>query len=309
MPPVQVLHAEEVKRDRLFLIFFSLAAGLSLSFGSGALPVSQEALAGRPLVVGVMNNVKPTAKQTVVEATAESLRKTFAPRKVIVRDMSMEAIHQAILAGRIDIFISSAGHAYRLQRRYGIRVLGSLIMPGFPDPNRVDGTAVIVPAKSAWSRLEDLKGARLAVNFKGSYTGWQIPMGEIAKIDPHWERFFSSVEEEGEGDRIGRALDAVIAGRADAAFAKNCLLEKWEEEHPEKKGLLKVLARQDCPGEPCRYSTELYPSWIVAATARMAPEDVRRAMIAVFSMPPDANGNYWGTATDFIHIDRLFKRL
>lgn len=256
-----------------------------------------------------MNNVKPTSKQTVVEATAESLRKTFAPRQVVVQDMSMEAIHQAILAGKIDIFISSAGHAYRLQRRYGIRVLGSLIMPGFPDPNRVDGTAIIVPAKSAWSKLEDLKGARLAVNFRGSYTGWQIPMGEVAKIDPHWERFFSSVEEEGEGEGIGRALDAVVAGRVDVAFAKNCLLEKWEEAHPEKKGLLKVLAGQDREGEPCRYSTELYPSWIVAATARMAPEDVRRAMIAVFSMPPDVHGNYWGAATDFIHIDRLFKRL
>lgn len=272
----------------------------------GALPSSGP----EPLVLGVLDNVKPTEKQTVIAATAKSFERAFAPRRIVVRNLSMDDIHRAILAGEIDVFISSSGHSYRLLRRYGIRVLGSLITSGFPDPNHVDGTAVIVLAsKTGWNSLEDLKGARLAVNSRGSFTGWQIPMGEFAKLTPRWEKFFSSVTEVGGGERIADALEAVLAGKADVAFAKSCLLEAWEMLHPEKAGLLKVVGRQEGPEEPCMRSTELYPSWTVTATERMAPEDMRRAMSAVFSMPPDAQGNYWGTSTDFVRIDRLFRTL
>lgn len=289
-----------------FLLSLSLAGGLFSPLPCGASPSPEP----EPLVLGVMDNVKPTDKQTVVEATAKSFERVFAPRKVIVRNMSMDDIHRAILAGEIDVFISSAGHSYRLQRKYGVRVLGSLASPGYPDPNRMDSSAVIALAdRTDIDSLSSLKGMRLAVNSKTSYTGWQIPMGEFAKITSGWEKYFSRVTEVGGGERIAGALDAVLSGEADAAFAKNCYLEAWEALHPEKKGLLKVVGRQDAAGEPCRRSTELYPSWTVTATQRMPPDEVRRAMAAVFSMPPDANGNYWSAATDFVHIDRLFRTL
>ena len=275
-----------------------------------ALLLQDSAAGGEPLFVGNVDFVRPTAKATVIDATVRSLQAHFPEREVRLVEIPVSRLERELDAGRIDIFITSAGHSLRLQQRHGTRVIGTLVTRDYPDPNHSEGAAVLVRRDDARIRaLADLKGRRLAANTPVSFTGFHIPMGEIAKIDRDWESFFSSMEFVGGGAALGGALEAVVQGRADAAFSRLCYFEAWSREHPAEAARLRVLAPMTEKGEACVRSTELYPGWTVTATARLGAEDARIAAIAVMSVRPDENGNYWGVATDFLHVDRLFERL
>ncbi len=262
------------------------------------------------LHVGIVDSVKPTDKESIQEATVQALRETFPEKTIVVSHLKMVEIEDAILDKQVDIYISSAGQSYRLQKKLGLRVLGALITPTFKNPNHADGTAILVLAEHEnWNSLPDVKGKRLVVNATNSYTGYQIPMGEVAKLTKDWEHYFSKVESVGTGKKLSLAMDQLLAKQSDVAFAKMCFLETWQKQHPDKAHLIKVLNHQDDGTRACQYSTELYPSWTVAATDNLSPEDVRRAMKAIINMPADENGNEWGVSTDFVHIDMLYKRL
>ena len=109
------------------LIFCALAA-LPAS-GSGK--ASDES--SRPLVIASMDYVKPSDKGTVIEKTAESLRKHFPGRSVEVAPVPASEFGKELTAGKLDFFITSAGQSYRLQQDHGVRVFGTLVQPGYPD--------------------------------------------------------------------------------------------------------------------------------------------------------------------------------
>ncbi|MFU0841161.1 MAG: histidine kinase [Burkholderia sp.] len=266
--------------------------------------------AGEPLYVGNVDFVRPTDKATIIDATVKSLRERFPERDVRRVEIPVTDLEKAIASGKIDIFVTSAGHSFRLQQNNGTRVIATLVTPDYPDPNHGEGAAVLVRKDDAALRtLADLRGRRLAANTPVSFTGYHIPMGEIAKIDRDWEHFFSSMMFVGGGAALGEALEAVADGRADAAFSRLCYWEMWAKGHPSTAAKLRVLGSMTGEGEACARSSELYPNWTVTATASLSAEDARRAAIAIMNVKPDENGNYWGVATDFLHVDRLFERL
>jgi two-component system sensor histidine kinase TtrS len=266
--------------------------------------------AGEPLYVGNVDFVRPTSKATVIKATVKSLQAHFPEREVQLVEIPVNRLESAIAAGKIDIFITSAGHSFRLQQKHGTRVIGTLVTRDYPDPNHSEGAAILVRRDDESIRaLADLRGRRLAANTPVSFTGYHIPMGEIAKIDRDWEHFFSSMTFVGGGAALGEALEAVADGKADAAFSRICYWEMWAKGHPAAAAKLRVLNPMTGEGEACARSSELYPNWTVTATASLSAEDARRAAIAIMNVKPDENGNYWGVATDFLHVDRLFERL
>ena len=87
------------------LIFCALAA-LPAS-GSGK--ASDES--SRPLVIASMDYVKPSDKGTVIEKTAESLRKHFPGRSVEVAPVPASEFGKELTAGKLDFFITSAGRS------------------------------------------------------------------------------------------------------------------------------------------------------------------------------------------------------
>ncbi len=262
-----------------------------------------------PLVVGNVDFVRPTPKSSVIDATVESLRRQFPGRKVEQLEIPVKDFGRALEEGRIDIYVTSAGHAFRLQQSHRARVLGSLVSHDYPDPNHADGAAILVRKDSGFKKISDLRGKTLAANTPVAFTGYHIPMGEVAKVSPDWESFFSATEFTGGGPRLGKALEDVAEGRTDAAFARLCYFEDWARSHPKAALNLRVLEPKTGKGEACARSTELYPGWTITATDRLTPEEARLAAIAVMSVKPDRYGNFWGVATDFLHVDELYKRL
>ncbi len=195
------------------LIFCALAA-LPAS-GSGK--ASDES--SRPLVIASMDYVKPSDKGTVIEKTAESLRKHFPGRSVEVAPVPASEFGKELTAGKLDFFITSAGQSYRLQQDHGVRVFGTLVQPGYPDPNHGDGAAILVRKSDGITDISALRGRTLLANTSIAFTGFYVPMGEVDKVDPNWETFFSSVKFVGGGSHLAEALTDVAEGKAGESAA------------------------------------------------------------------------------------------
>ena len=263
--------------------------------------------APRPIVVGVVDYVRPSPFAPMVEATLQALTRGFGEERIVARRLTMEELHQAIAQRQVDFFLSSAGF-YRSVSSLGARTLASVASEKFPDPSHSDSTAFIVRNDSPFEHIENLQGKVLAAPTATGFTSYLIPMGEILRrgFDP--DHFFSQRFFVGPGAHSEEAIDLVRDGKADVAFLRTCWLEEYEVRHPEEKGLYRVLDSR--PGSPCLRSTDLYPTWIIGSTPSMTPQMGKKAMQILLEMPPSQLGGFfWTIPTDLSSVDQLYYDL
>ncbi|MFU0842659.1 MAG: histidine kinase [Burkholderia sp.] len=289
------------------------AAAALLSLCAAA-ALAAEAAPGEPptLRIAIVKFVRPAPNEEIVDDTLAALRRYFGAERVKVTYPSLLGLREAIEEGSVDVFLSSAGFYWRMSP-YGVRDLATAVSDAYPDPNRSDGTAMIVKAgRSDLKDLPDLKGKVLVTSTPSAFTGRLVPFGEIYRAGYRPETFFGRTIYLGDGRAMARAPEALLSGEADVAFMRLCFYEELLERRPELKGRLAVIHRLDRPedAEPCRRSTELYPTWTVATTPKTPPQVSRLVTRVLLEMPPSRrDGLYWGVVTDYSALDRLFRDL
>lgn len=262
------------------------------------------------LRVGIIAFVRPSPFEAVVDPTLAQLARTFGEDRIEVTHYTLPELAQAVRKGEVDVFLASSGFFVRLVAD-GARSLATVVSRDYPDPNHNDGSALVVlENREDLATLDDLRGKRLLTSTKDGFTSAQVPLAEIARLGYDPEKFFSTVTYMGGGRRIHEAFDLLREGEADVVNVRLCFFEEWLETHPEDEGRFRVLNRKDGPGEACRRSTDLYPSWTIASTAVTAPDVSRLVTRALLEMPPVGEKQlYWGVATDFSSIDQLYRDL
>lgn len=58
--------------------------------------------APRPIVVGVVDYVRPSPFAPMVEATLQALTRGFGEERIVARRLTMEELHQAIAQRQVD---------------------------------------------------------------------------------------------------------------------------------------------------------------------------------------------------------------
>ena len=97
-----------------------------------------------------------------------------------------------------------------------------------PTKNYTPSTKYIYrPSKT----IDDLRGSSVAVSNIHGFTGFQIPMSEIAEKGWDPDHFFREVKEYGDGNKSEDILDALRSGEADVAFLKQCVLEAYVKKY------------------------------------------------------------------------------
>lgn len=266
----------------------------------------------RPVRVAIVKYVRPAPNEEIVPASVAALRQYFGEDRVRVTHLSLTELADAIRRGEVDVFLSSAGF-YRRLADEGVKSLVSAVSLSYPDPNHGDGTAIVTAAdRTDIETLKDVKGGVLATSTPTAFTGLLVPYGEMEremmkqgfKVDG----FFSETLYLGDDDAMETAPGHLLDGTADVAFLRLCFLEEWLERHPEHAGKFKVINRKDGPGEVCARSTALYPTWTVATTKVTDPRVSRSVTQALLALKPTgSNGIYWGVATDYSSVDKLFR--
>lgn len=268
----------------------------------------------KTLRVAIVAYVRPSPFEAIVEPTVEALRRQFGENVLEIRRYTLSQLAEAVEKREVDIFLSSSGFFLRMIPT-GARSLATVVSEDYPDPNHNDGsTLVVLNERDDLRTLADLQGTSLATSTRLGFTGRLVPMGEIyrAGFDP--EHFFSQTLYLGGGTRVHEALDLLRNKEVDVANLRLCFIEEWLADHPEDTGRFRVINRKDTsvPGKPeaCARSTDLYPSWTIATTAATDPNVSRLVTRVLLEMPPQGEKNlYWGVATDFGSIDRLFRDL
>lgn len=268
----------------------------------------------KTLRVAIVAYVRPSPFEAIVEPTVEALRRQFGENVLEIRRYTLSQLAEAVEKREVDIFLSSSGFFLRMIPT-GARSLATVVSEDYPDPNHNDGsTLVVLNERDDLRTLADLQGTSLATSTRLGFTGRLVPMGEIyrAGFDP--EHFFSQTLYLGGGTRVHEALDLLRRKSVDVANLRLCFIEEWLADHPEDTGRFRVINRKDTsvPGKPeaCARSTDLYPSWTIATTAATDPNVSRLVTRVLLEMPPQGEKNlYWGVATDFGSIDRLFRDL
>ncbi len=280
----------------------------ALLFTAAAAVCAQE-----PMLVSVVDFLRPSPNEPIVDATLEALRQKFGEDKILVQTLTMDELSEAIAKRNTDIFISSAGF-YRRVTRLGANALASLASTSYPNPNRREGVAFVVRAESAYETIDDLKGAVAAASTPTGFTGALIGLGELYLRGHDPEKFFKEIKYTGPGHYSAETLTLVRKHEADVAFVRTCLLEEVIAAHPQLQKAFRVIERKPISDDeaspvPCARSTDLYPGWIIASTPNTKPEVSKAVIETVFSMPPTASGHYWTVGTDMSSVDRLYRDL
>lgn len=262
----------------------------------------------RPVRLAIVKYVRPSPNEEIVPASVTALKQYFGEDRVQVAHLSLTELSEAIKRGDVDVFLSSAGF-YRRLADEGVKSLVSAVSLSYPDPNHGEGTAIVAAAdRSDIESLRDLKGGVLATSTPTAFTGLLVPYGEMMKQGIKVDGFFRETLYLGDDDAMETAPRHLLDGTADVAFLRLCFLEEWLERHPEHQGRFKVINRKDGPGEVCARSTELYPTWTVGTTKVTDPRVSRSVTQALLALKPTGtNGIYWGVATDYSSVDKLFR--
>ena len=141
---------------------------------------SSRSIHARQICLGVEAFAIENQRDNITQALQKALEPLFAEKGIQIEQYSVTDLEQAVLAGRVDIALSSAGLPGRHPAL--LTPVAVAMLPGADNPNRSEGSLFIVHEKSPATTLEDLRGTRLTANFKQSFSGFAVGMGEIAKL-------------------------------------------------------------------------------------------------------------------------------
>lgn len=263
----------------------------------------------KPLRVTVSTFALPEQRAEFDKATLSVLHQVFPDRNVIIDYLSVEGNIRAVSSGKADLFISSAGAARRLTAA-GARILATTVAPGLKDPNHNEGTAIVV-RRDDRRTLPELRHTILAANLSTGFSGYQIAMGEIARLGFNPDRFFARSIFFDRSASMEEVARTVSEERADVGFLRLCAFEDLARSHPEVTATLRVLPPPtDAEGKvSCRHSTRLYPAQSISVMPTMSPEESRQLLVALLTMPASPDGRAWSVATDYHTVDILLKDL
>ncbi len=247
--------------------------------------------------------------QILVQATVEKGLAGIFPDGLEITSWRYEDLDRMLRDGKADAILGTAGQLTRLTN-VPLRPLATIIHSASEDPNRNEGTAIVVRKdRSDLKTLSDLKGKSISANSPLGFAGYMIALGEVAKFSADPEHFFSSVDFQRDARATENIAQSVLSGKTDAGFLRLCALEDFEAAHPEVRGELRVINRRTDSLLSCVHSTDLYPGFTLAVTSSVEPEVARRITIGLLSMPPTASGTQWSLPTDLSGLNDLYRLL
>ena len=278
------------------VVFFLVFKGVSLTNAA-------------ELRIGVTYLSAPNPSLSIIQKTTDYLN-THLVDGVRLQFYEIRELEEAIRKHEVDLVLSGAGF-YRRLHDHGLRILATLVTDRGPDPDHSNGSAMIVLAsRSDLKTLEDLRGKTLAATVANGFQGYQIGMGEIAKIESHPFKFFGRTLFVGESSGLDmrQVVDAVLDGRADVGFVKTCYIEDILTAGTLPQKLRILNARLGLPLS-CLSSTELYPNWSISSMSTLSHELRREITALLLQMPEEQGGTYWTVAGDYRSVDELYRRL
>ena len=246
----------------------------------------------------------PNSNYPIIEKTVEALKKLFGPSHLIVKVYSGETSD----IGNADLVLSSAGTFTRM-KLIGARDLASVVSDKFPDPNHAEGRVFITTKEhEEISGIASMKNKFFSSTGPNAFSGYHVALGEISKhgFDP--DKFFA--KQVSTGHDMRQVINFIRDGKADVGIVRTCFIEELEEMGWNLKDI-KIVGEKPNSNKSfhCKTSTELYPGWTIFATPQLNPEEARKVVLTLLSIPEKKGEPHWSIVSDFSATDDLYKSL
>lgn len=197
--------------------------------------------------------------------------------KVTIVPLKFEAVEPAVAAGQVDLVLANSAFYAELEKTQGVKAV--LTMANLQDGKVMTqfGGVILVKADSPIKALADLKGKKFMVTERSSFGGGQMAWRLLLEngVDPDQDCAEVLV-----GKKQDNVVLSVINGAADAGTVRSDVLESMAAAGTIKLADVRVL-NQVKDSFPYLHSTQLYPEWPLAATAKADPAMVAKVVASL----------------------------
>ena len=221
-----------------------------------------------------------------------------------VRAESYDSVTDAIVSGGVDIaWLGPAGYLLAHLRNTKIEAFANLTLEKghFTPAGNYYQALLVVRSDSSYKTLTDLKGSKVALTDPLSTSGSLIPNYALPQVTRQpLHTFFSAQVYTGSHDR---SIDAVLAGRTDAAFIASVRADDFIRQQKMAPDALKVLWRS----EPIYYDPFVFGPTVCnehkAAIRRLMLED--QAALSEFFSSQQATGLKAATHSNYAPLEKI----
>jgi PAS domain S-box-containing protein len=237
------------------------------------------------LTIGIFAFRSKEETETRWRPLADYLGRALPGKTVRIVALDMAGMNTALDRMELDFVFSNPRHFITLRQRFHFSgALASLVENDHSQAVPVlGGTIVANAANSDLTRLEQLRGKRIAISgkeFMGAYLAPAVALLEHNIRLPHEVRL---VDVNPPQENV---IAAVLEGRADAGFVRAGLIENLLETGKLQPGQLKVLGARTVAGFPWALSTPTYPDWPFAALRHVDADIARKVASALLAIEP-----------------------
>ena len=218
---------------------------------------------------------------------ADYLSQSLGGRPVDLVAADYPGLEKVIGHNELDFVLTNPSHYIELRSRNFLSgALATMIVE--EQGYAVTGFGGVVVARGDrddLASLSDLKGKTVAAVSDSSLGGYRA---QAMVLDQHGVRLPQDVKLLLTGMPHDNAVMAVLAGEADAGFARTGVIEAMIAEGRLDPSRIKVMAERVMPEFPFALSTRLYPEWPFVALAQVDSQVARQVAAALYLFDPDA---------------------
>lgn len=190
--------------------------------------------------------------------------------QVELRPLDYDALMTAVSRREIDFVFTNSGSYIEISHAHGLSSpLVSLI--NAENGNAIRGFGGVIAVKNERTDLldiQDLANLTIAVPNKSSLGGYMMQLYELMQFGIRE----SSVKFIETDMPHSRSIQAMLNGKADAAFVRTGVIETMLAQQQIQPGQLRIIHEQVLHGFPYALSTRLYPEWPIAAMPHVMNE-------------------------------------
>lgn len=247
------------------------------------------------------------------QPTADYLSAKIPGKRFTVTALNYAELEQAIIAKQVDLVLTNPAHYVLLMKRSGLTTLATLV--GDENGRAVDSFGGVIAVRATRTDLQagtDLRGKTIATPDNQSFGGFATQAFELKRMGlrvPEDVRILMT------GMPHDAAFQAMLDGRADAAFVRTGLIESLVESGTLDAGSVRVLNRQTYSDFPYVVLTRLYPEWAFIALPHVDKQLTRQVAALLYTLPdrhPAATaGKYvsWSIPADYESVRALLEDL
>lgn len=230
--------------------------------------------------------------------------------QVQLRPLRWAALQAEVENGQLQFAVTSPGHYVALEARHGAVRIASQWPANSRDVSHAVGSAVVVPADSAFQHLADLKGRKVAAVAEDAFGGYQVVAAQWRSLgmDPA-----TDLQMRFTGYPMEQALEALRRNQVQAAILRVCMLEQMVARGEVAQGSYRVLpplqqAVHAGQAADCKASSALYPGWALAALKHTLPALSHEILLAVLSHS-GADSSRWTVPADYQTVHEVLRTL